>query len=144
MTDTLTIMPDYGGAYIWHTKGDAEASAGVGSFSGLPMVRKGMRMHPHPLTKEFEEWQAYFDRTVPGQMDNFDWRTFQAEGIDLARRLKLSVGDKYRIVYEKPTEDPFSYVQERREVMMDGDLVDLQNRSQINKAARTARINTST
>lgn len=125
MIKTLTIMPDAGGAYLWSHDGNPETHLGVGRVSSLPMVQKGMRMHPHPLTKDFEEWQEYWERNWSGCMDAFDWRTFHAEGIALARRLKKSLGDKYRIIYEKPYEDPDRTIQERREVMLDGDLVDL-------------------
>ncbi len=122
---TLTIMPDAGGAYIWCYDDDPNTHTGVGGLSGLPMVRKGMRMHPHPLTKDFENWQSYWQRNWSSAKRPFDWRDFHAEGIALARRLKRSVGEKYRIVYEKPCEDPDFEHQERREVMIDGDLVDL-------------------
>jgi hypothetical protein len=122
---TLTIMPDAGGAYVWCHDDDPSIHSGVGGLSGLPMIRKGMRMHPHPMTKEFEDWQTYWERNWSGSMTAFDWRTFHAEGIALSRRLKKSLGEKYRIVYEKPCEDPGFEDQERREVMMDGDLIDL-------------------
>jgi hypothetical protein len=140
MSLTLTIMPDYGGAYCWCINGDPETRGGVGSNCGLPMVRQGMRMHPHPLTKEFEEWQSYFDRSTPWNMDGFDWRTFHAEGIALARLLKVSLGDTTRVIYEKPYEDPDHEFLERREVMLDGDLVDLPNRREANAAAAAAKI----
>lgn len=137
MTTTLTIMPDAGGAYIWSHDEDPAVRPDVGSLSGLPMFRKGMRMHPHPLTKEFEEWQSYWERNWSGYMDQFDWRTFHAEGIDLARRLKKSVGEKYRVVYEKPCEDPGRTNQERCEVMNDGDLVELPAQDALHKAAES-------
>ncbi len=139
MKYTLTIMPDYGGAYCWRIGGDAEAHGGVGSCSGLPMVRKGMRMHPNPMEKEFEEWQAEFDRTVPGQLDGFEWRRFHAEGISLARRLKVSLGNDVRVIYEKPFEDPDHEIDERREVLLDGDLVELPCRRETNAVAKKLR-----
>jgi hypothetical protein len=38
----------------------------------------------------------------------------------LACWLKEEVGDTYRVVYEKPCEDPEYQVDERREVLADG------------------------
>jgi hypothetical protein len=137
---TLTIMPDFGGAYCWAIRGDAETHGGVGGCCGLPMVRKGMRMHVHPLQAEFEEWQDEFERAWNGgEKLKLDWRLFHAEGIGLARRLKASLGDSVRVIYEKPYEDELHEMWERREVMLDGDLVDLPNRRQANAAAKVAR-----
>lgn len=132
---TYTIMPDYGQAYCWITNGNAEASNGVGGCCSLPRVHRGMRMHRHPLEREFEAWQLQFDRVPPHDFTGFNWRQFHLEGIALARRLKVSLGDAARVVYEKPTEDPDHEYQERREVMLDGTLVDLADRRTVNLAA---------
>ena len=42
-----------------------------------------------------------------------------------APQLKEEVGNAYRIVYQKPCEDPDSRLDERREVLADGALVRL-------------------
>ncbi len=140
MALTLTIMPDFGGAFCWAIRGDAETYGGVGGCCGLPMVRKGMRMHVHPLQAEFEEWQDEFERAWNGgQKLKLDWRLFHTVGIGLARRLKASLGDSVRVIYEKPYEDELHEMWERREVMLDGYLMDLPNRRQANAAAKAAR-----
>ena len=54
--------------------------------------------------------------------DHWDWIAFHARGLQLARELKAEVGDAYRVVYEKPAEDPNSSLDERREVLADGSL----------------------
>ena len=54
--------------------------------------------------------------------DHSDWIAFHARGLHLARELKAEVGDAYRVVYEKPAEDPNSSLDERREVLADGSL----------------------
>ncbi len=140
MDMTLTIMPDFGGAFCWLIRGDAETYGGVGSCYGLPMVRKGMRMREHPLQAEFDAWQDEFEQAWNGcDRLKLDWRLFHAEGIHLARRLKASLGDTVRVIYEKPFEDELHEMWERREVMSDGYLIDLPNRRQVNAAAKVAR-----
>ncbi len=140
MTLTLTIMPDFGGAYCWAIHGDAETYGGVGWCTGLPMVRKGMRMREHPLQAEFEAWQDEFEKGANTCWDKckLDWRLFHTEGIGLARRLKASLGDSVRVIYEKPCEDELREMWERREVMLDGYLMDLPNRRQLEATAKAA------
>jgi len=131
MTKTLTIMADYGGAYCWLINGDAELRKGVGSCCDLPKIRRGGRMHPHPLTRAFEDWQREFDRTIPGNLDGFEREAFDHEGIELAKQLKKSVGDEYRVIYEKPYEDPDHEIDERSEIMPDGSLFALPCRREL-------------
>ena len=96
-------------------------------------------MRPHPLSREFAVWQWEFEETVPWDMKGFDWRRFNAEGLALARLLKLAVGNTYRVIYEKASEDPDENILCRREVMEDGDLVELATRRQVNDAAKAAK-----
>jgi hypothetical protein len=136
---TLTIMPDFGGAFCWLKHGDAEADGGVGWSCGLPLVRQGMRMREHPLQAEFEAWQDEFEKgSNEWGKFNLDWRLFHAEGIGLTRRLKVFEGESVRVIYEKPYEDELHEMWERREVMLDGYLMDLPNRRQVNAAAKAA------
>lgn len=138
MSFTLTIMPDYGGAYCWSITGDAEAHAGVGPCSCLPRVQKGMRKHPHPLEQDFEQWQSQFEDIPVGSFDGFDWEGFHREGIALSRKLKKSLGVDVRVVYEKAYEDPNNGVDERREILTNGSLKSLASRNEVNALARSA------
>ena len=80
------------------------------------------------LWRKFADWAIEFDRTEFYSDDiDEDWDriAFHARGLELARWLKEEVGDTYRVVYEKPCEDPEYQVDERREVLADGTLVPL-------------------
>jgi len=54
---------------------------------------------------------------------DWDWLEFHARGLQLARWLKEEVGEKYRVVYYKPCEDPNHRIDEKREIQADGELV---------------------
>jgi hypothetical protein len=61
------------------------------------------------LWRKFADWAIEFDRTEFYSDDiDEDWDriAFHARGLELARWLKEEVGDTYRVVYEKPCEDP--------------------------------------
>jgi hypothetical protein len=51
-----------------------------------------------------------------------DWQHFHEHGIELTRRLKRELGDKVRLLYEKPMEDPNRRQGERVELNLDGTL----------------------
>ena len=125
---TITIMPDYAGAYCWIFEGEKEETSYVGGCCDLPELQAG---EPHPLTMEFEAWQAPFEGTVPSQSEGFNWEAFHAEGLSLSRRLKASLGNHYRVVYQKPYEDHGREVLERQEVLENGRLVELASRREL-------------
>jgi hypothetical protein len=132
---TLTIMPDFGGAFCWRASAEKGPEYSVGSCCGLPPVQRGMRKGPHPLSGKFLCWQARFEDAYDGSWPlKLNWFKFHREGISLARLLKAALGDSYCIIYEKPMEDPHSGKQERREVLMDGSLFDLPSRAQLRLA----------
>lgn len=131
---TLTIMPDSGGAFCWWSKNDeTDKAMWVGTCGGLPLVRVGTKMRTNPLEAEFVEWQSDFERLTSDSDEcaKFDWMSFHREGIRLARELKRSVGDSCRVIYEKPAEDPDARQHERREVLLDGQLLELLSRRSI-------------
>lgn len=131
---TLTIMPDFGGAYCWWSKNDeTDKPMWVGTCGGLPLVRVGTKMRANPLDAEFVEWQSDFEAlsTDPDACAKFDWVSFHREGIRLAIKLKRSLGDGCRVIYEKPAEDPGARQHERREVLLDGQLIELLSRASI-------------
>jgi hypothetical protein len=81
------------------------------------------------LWRKFADWSIAFDRTS-FYSDNFDandwdWLAFHARGIELSRWLKEEVGDAYRVVYDKPCEDPNQRIGERTEILADGALLPL-------------------
>lgn len=81
------------------------------------------------LWKRFAEWANEFDRTDfdadNEDSDSWDWIAFHACGLQLARSLKQEVGDAYRVVYVKPSEDPNNRIDERTEILANGALVPL-------------------
>ena len=135
MRTTLTIMPDFGGAFCWLAYTEGGADEHVGACCSLPAVQRGMRKGPHPLSGKFLRWQSRFEDAYDGSSPpKIDWFRFHQDGLSLARQLKANLGDSYRIIYEKPWEDPQRDEQERREVLLDGSLVDLPSRAQLRAA----------
>jgi hypothetical protein len=138
MRTTLTIMPDYC-AFCWRSEGETGGNDRVGSCCSLPTVQRGMRKGPHPLEAEFWRWQDRFEQALDGTYPlKLNWIQFHNKGIALVKRLKLVLGNDYRIIYEKPMEDPWHHKQERREVMLDGTLVTLPSRRELEEAFNAA------
>ena len=124
----LTVMPDYGMApFLWLI--DRPDQVGVGG-----MLCDGTSWdESYPMTeglwRKLADWAIAFDRTQfyfeDYNADGWDWLAFHARGLQLARWLKEEVGDAYRVVYDKPCEDPNHRLDERREVLTDGTLIPL-------------------
>lgn len=121
----LTVMVDYGNApFLWINREPV-----TGGIGGNLCDATGWH-ESYPLTEmlwqQFAGWAIEFDRThfYAGNCDDseWDWPTFNARGVELARKLKDEVGDAYRVIYDKPTEDPNHRIDERREVLGDGSL----------------------
>ncbi len=121
----LTVMVDYGNApFLWLAN---RPNAGVGGnlcdasgWGASDPLSEG-------LWRQFADWAIAFDRT-PFYSDGFDdsswdWLAYHARGLELARRLKAEVGETYRVIYDKPYEDPNHRIDERCEVLADGSLV---------------------
>ncbi|MDP4301971.1 hypothetical protein [Leptothrix discophora] len=119
----LTVMVDDGFApFLWRI--DAPGQAGVGGNicdgacwgEACPMSEG--------LWRKFADWAIEFDRTSFFSDDfdasGWDWAAFHERGLQLSRWLKEEVGNAYRVVYEKPYEDPDCGLEERREVLADG------------------------
>lgn len=122
----LTVMPDYGmGPFLWIDR-SGDHSNGVGPNCCDSVAR----CKAHPLSAELHEafaaWVTEFEHfpmiDVHVIDPSVDWDAFHARGLELARRLKAEVGDEYRVVYEKPYEDPGRVIDERREIHIDGTL----------------------
>lgn len=124
----LTVMVDYGNApFLWLV--DSPGPAGIGSNLCDGVSWDDSFPMPEGLWRKFADWAIEFDQTAfyssDFDADGWDWIAFHTRGLQLARSLKEEVGDSFRIIYEKPCEDPECRVDERREVLADGTLVPL-------------------
>ena len=123
-TQTITIMADIGnGPYAW-SKDASDDSRDVGSmiadaysgFGGKPLVSEALEM-------EFRHWIIYFENNCydfnsnPYVSPNFDWLEFNRQGKEMARCLYLELKGKYRIIYQKPSEDPGSEEHRKVEIL---------------------------
>ncbi len=124
----LTVMPDYGMApFLWLV--DRPDQGGV----GIKIADRLSCDEPCPMSdglwRKFADWAEAFDRTPfyrdDFDVDGWDWPAFHARGLQLARWLKEEVGEAFRVVYDKPCEDPNHRLDERREVLADGRLAAL-------------------
>lgn len=124
----LTVMVDYGNApFLWRADSPDERGVGGNLCDGtcwdasFPMTEE--------LWQKFADWAIEFDRTAfysdNIDADDWDWITFHARGLQLARWLKAEVGGAYRIIYLKPYEDPNHCIDERIEILTDGKVVPL-------------------
>jgi hypothetical protein len=124
----LTVMPDYGMApFLWLV--DRPDQGGVGGMLCDGTAWDESFPMSEGLWRKFADWAIAFDRTAfysdDFDADGWDWLAFHARGLQLARWLKEEVGDAYRVVYDKPCEDPNHCLDERREVLTDGTLIPL-------------------
>lgn len=136
----LTVMVDYGNApFLWLL--DRPEGGGIGGNlcdgtswdESFPMSEG--------LWQKFADWAIEFDRTSfysdNFNADGWDWIAFHERGLQLSRSLKEEVGDAYRVIYDKPCEDPNHQVDERTEILADGGLLILpKNRSAIPEPVR--------
>lgn len=124
----LTVMVDYGNApFLWLVDAPNESGIGgnicdgTGWDESCPMSEV--------LWRKFADWAVAFDHTRFYSEDfdasDWDWLEFHARGVHLARSLKEEVGGDYRVVYDKPCEDPNHRLAERTEVLADGALMQL-------------------
>ena len=124
----LTVMVDYGSApFLWLV--DRPDERGIGEYlcdskrwdKSFPMSKE--------LWRKFADWAIEFDRTAfysdTFDADDWSWIAFHQRGLQLACRLKKEVRDAYRVVYEKPAEDPNHRIDERREIWADCSLLAL-------------------
>ena len=119
----LTVMVDYGNApFLWLV--ERPEQGGVGGM----LCESGGWETDYPMSetlwRKFAIWAISFARMplyMPhGNNDYWDWPAVHEHGLQLARWLKEEVGDAYRVVYEKPGEDPNNRLDERREILTDG------------------------
>ena len=124
----LTVMVDYGNApFLWLV--DSPDRGGVGGNLCDGVSWDASCPMSEGLWQQFADWAFEFDQTGFSH-DSFDdrdwdWRAFHAHGLQLTYWLKQEVGEVYRVVYEKPYEDPNHPIDERREILVDGTRVPL-------------------
>lgn len=132
-----TLMPDYGGAFDWvHT---ADPTSDYTYLGGGPQITEVWdevdRMY-ETLEGALQSWQGDFERADLLNEESaaaFDWARFHSDGLALARRVRAMLVPQFRVVYEKPYEDPDCAIDERREVMPDGGLRALPSRADVNR-----------
>ena len=125
----LTVMVDYGNApFLWMSEGPGDRSIGTLVCDAthwdqsLPLSQG--------LWQKFADWAIEFDATEfyseKFDANGWDWIDFHARGMQLAQWLKQEAGDGYRVVYDKPFEDPNHRSNERIEICANGSRVPLQ------------------
>ena len=122
----LTVMVDYGSApFLWLA--DRPDTVGVGENLCNATFWDASLPLSEGLWRQFADWATEFNRTAfysdAFDASGWDWIGYHARGLRLARLLKEEVGDAYRVIYDKPCEDPNHRIDERREVVADGSLV---------------------
>ena len=121
----LTVMVDYGNApFLWLV--DRQEGGGIGGMLCLGSDWDESCPLSEGLWRKFADWAIAFDQTS-FYNDNFndrdwDWLAFHARGLQLSRWLKEEVGNAYRVVYDKPCEDPNHRLDERTEILAGGSL----------------------
>ena len=122
----LTIMVEYGFApFLW--KVSRPDQLGLGDLTCESYAWEDYYPMSEALWQKFAIWARTFERISFYSGSNeeaecWDWPAFHERGLQLARWLKEEVGDAYRVVYQKPGEDPNDRIDERREILADGSL----------------------
>lgn len=120
----ITIYPDFGtDAWYWiNYSGTDSIQGGIPKVSPEVLLRKV----PKKLMEDFHKWHLIFNKYAfeyEQVRRPFDWKSFHYSGIQLSVRLKQAVKEDIRVFYEKPLEDPNHHLNERREVLADGQLI---------------------
>ena len=136
---TLTIMADFGMGPLW-LNWIGDDNIGVGGSCCDSVGRCGGHPMSDALFEAFNAWIAEFGAAPWSEGSLIDpddpnsdylvrprmilnWPDFHTRGLALAKRLKDEVGAAFRVIYEKPAEDPAHDDHERCEVLDDGSVV---------------------
>lgn len=111
-------MADFGnGPYAWIKNASDDSSYvgvniadAVSGFSVKLLVSEA-------LESDFRHWVINFENNYDDP--DFDWGEFNSCGEDMTRRLSSELKWKYRIIYEKPCEDPGHEDRRKIEVLPD-------------------------
>ena len=136
-----TLMPEYGGAFDWvHTADPTSDYTYLGGGPQIAEVWDEVHRMYETLEGALQRWHGDFERADLLNEESaaaFDWARFHRDGLALARRVRAMLGPQFRVVYEKPHEDPHCAVDERREVMPDGSLRSMPSRAEIQRHHRS-------
>jgi len=128
---TYTIMADVGGVYGWLRYVD-EAPTALGQYCGDVITGWfGEHRIAEATEQALAAWQRSFDVAMAAPAGTFDWDAFHAEGITLATRVRKKFRTRAHVMYQKAVQDPRHRADERQEVALDGALVRLPNRAQM-------------
>ncbi|QNN55554.1 putative molybdenum carrier protein [Diaphorobacter ruginosibacter] len=124
----LTVMAEYGNApFLWLVDSPDQGGVGPNKCDGTYWDESFLMSEG--LWRKFADWAIEFDRTAfysdDFNADDWDWPVFHTRGLQLSQWLKEEVGAAYRVVYDKPFEDPNHRIEERTEVLADGTLLSL-------------------
>jgi hypothetical protein len=119
----FTVWPEFGNAYLWVNPEGTKGLRGSGDWSSK--VAKLENKISKKLRRRLANWQSYYEKYGfdDASTQHIDWVQFHREGTALAVELKQELGDEVRVIYEKAWEDPNRELNERREVLLDGQLV---------------------
>lgn len=118
----FVVMPDFGGAYLWINRG-VPTTEMTNAFMAASINLE--RKIPKRLEGEFKNWQRDFEDAFETFSFGgaFDWLKFHNKGVMLAVKLKHELGERARVYYEKPYEDPNCHLNGIREVLANGRLI---------------------
>jgi Circularly permutated YpsA SLOG family len=127
---TYTIMADVGGVYGWLRYADEPIHA-LGRHCGDAIEGWfGEHRVADATETALADWQRRFESAL-AHPDTFDWPAFHAQGLELARLVKQEFRTRARVIYQKPVQDPRHRLDERQEISLEGALLRLPNRAQI-------------
>lgn len=103
-----TVMPDYGGAYLWGKR--TRMMSGVGgniASSWFDDYKVAYHVMSPQLAGRFHQWQEEFERAQMNEKGDLviNWDVFHAEGMVLTVDLKYEFGNAVTVFYTKPWED---------------------------------------
>ncbi len=102
---TITIMADFGnGPYAW-LKSSFDISEYVGINIADAVSGFGDELSvSDELEMDFMNWIFYFENNY--HKPDYDWTEFNRLSAEMSKRLALELNGIYRIIYQKPIEDP--------------------------------------
>jgi len=111
---TLTIMADFGfGPFAWLK--DASDNT---DYVGINIANRQTGMTEFDISPELEKnfiaWINEFE--LNSNRSDFNWDSFNKNGISLAEKLKAEIGDQANVEYVKPMEDPNHEINEKTRI----------------------------
>lgn len=110
--DTYSVMADCGvGEFLWRKEGEyLEPGVGANVYSLMDAGCQGVPSEmSQALFAEFCEWAKWYMSGLPENYANpmnLDWDAFNREGLRLAKRLKVELGETAHVRYVRAWDDP--------------------------------------